>query len=247
MTRDEACWRYRHKVSLLARRVHERLAPDATVSLDDLISSGSLGLLEAFDRFEAARGIQFSTYAEYRIRGAMYDDLRKGDTFTRRRRQLAKKIERAIEEMRRELDRDPEPMEVADYLGITLDQFFSDVDRTKPVTLVSLDSGAESDEESRPLIERLIAGAQNSPDNRLKVDDIRSRLKDAILQLPERQRQCVAMYYGKDEMSLAEIAEVYGVTVSRISQILGDAKRKLRKKLEPLIESADFDHLEFHG
>lgn len=239
MTRDEVCNRYYRKVVLLARRVHERLAPDATIQIDDLVSSGALGLLEAFDRFEPARGIQFSTYAEYRIRGAMYDDLRKGDTFTRRRRQLAKRIERATEELRRAFDRDPEPQEVADYLGIDLDQYWRDVDRVKPISHVSLDGSPGGDEdEGRPLVERLMAANPTSPDSRLRTEDVRRQLKETIASLPDRQRQCVLMYYGK-EMSLQEISEVYGVTVSRISQILSDSRRKLRKKLDASVEPGD--------
>ena len=92
MTRDEVCHRFQRKVILLARRLSERLPSDASMQFDDLVSCGAIGLLEAFDRFEPSRGIQFSTFAEYRIRGAMLDALRSSDTFSRRRRQLANRI-----------------------------------------------------------------------------------------------------------------------------------------------------------
>ncbi len=240
MTRDEVCEKYRKKVVLLARRVYERLSSDASVQLEDLISCGAIGLLEAFERFDASRGIQFSTYAEYRIRGAMYDALRNDDTFTRRRRQLARKVEQAIDIVRKKVDRDPAPQEVADYLGITLEAYWEALDRVKPISHISL-SGVSygSDEEGRPLIEKLMNTNRVGADTRLMVEEVRRHLREAIMQLPDRQRQCVLMYYGK-ELSLAEIAAVYGVTVSRVSQILGEARNRLRKKMLPMIDKESF-------
>ncbi len=234
MTRDEVCVRFQSKVQLLARRVYERLSPDAGVGIDDLVSCGALGLLEAFDRFDESRGIQFSTYAEYRIRGAMYDDLRKGDAFTRRRRQLAKRLDHAATNLRKAKGCEPDPSEVADALEMSLDEYWKASERVKPISHVSLDSTAGDDEEGRPLIERLMFEHGESPDLRLRVADLRRHLKEAISALPERQRHCVLMYYGK-EMALKEIAAVYDVTVSRISQILSEARKQLRRKLEPII------------
>ncbi len=242
LTRDEVCVRYRSKVMLLARRVHERLAPDASVTLDDLVSSGALGLLEAFDRFDEGRGIRFGTFAEYRIRGAMYDDLRKGDTFTRRRRELAKRIDEAHETMRRRLGREPNDQEVADYMGVTLARFHSDVAKVQPISHVSIDRPLGDQDDARPLVEQITGNSIPLPDTGLKVDGIRSALKDAISELPDRQRHCVQMYYGK-EMSLKEIADVYGVTVSRISQILKQARGSLRKRISVHVDGADLDKL----
>ncbi len=238
MTRAEAVEHFRKKVLLLARRVYERLSPESTIQMEDLVSYGAIGLLEAFDRYDAKRGILFSTYAEYRIRGAMYDALRTQDSFTRRRRQLSRRVENATDSVRKRLDREPLPEEVAVELEMTLDEYWRAVDRVKPVSHVSLD--APVDEEERPLIEKLMSNPTANPDVRLAVQQIREELKEAVRQLPDRQRQCVLMYYGKD-LSLAEIAAVYGVTVSRISQILSQARDKLRKKLAPTIDRADLD------
>ena len=98
LSRDDACRRYQRKVQLIARGIYGKLSPDATIQLDDLVSCGAIGLLEAYDRFDESRGIAFSTYAEYRIRGAVYDALRGQDTFSRRRRELARRIERATDQ-----------------------------------------------------------------------------------------------------------------------------------------------------
>lgn len=240
LTREEACHRYRGKVSLVGRRVADRLPRDAAVQLEDLVSWGAIGLLEAFDRFDASRGIKFSTYAEYRIRGAMYDALRTHDTFSRRRRQLSRRIEQAQETVRKRLGHEPPPEKIAEELTMSLDDYWVAIDRVKPVSHVPF-SGV--DQGGRPLDETL-PGSDLGPGSRLTAAEARRHLTEAIQELPERERHCIMMYYGKD-MSLAEIAAVYNVTVSRISQILGAARGRLRKKLAPNINTADLNELEF--
>lgn len=242
LTRQEACVRYQGKVLLLARRLAERLPPDCQVELGDLISYGAIGLLEAFERFDDSREIQFSTYAEYRIRGAMLDALRSNDTFSRRRRQLARKIEHAAQDLRRGLGREPEPLEVAEQLGIDLDDYWAAMERVSPISVVSLDSGAGDDDETRTLLEQIENEASARPDADLGATDLRRLLRQAIGSLPERDRHCVLMYYGK-ELSLAEIAQVYGVTPSRISQILSGARARLRKRLASDVELSDLEVL----
>jgi RNA polymerase sigma factor for flagellar operon FliA len=221
----------------LARRVFER-APDASVQIEDLISSGAIGLLEAFDRFDPTRGIQFSTYAEYRIRGAMYDTLRSNDTFTRRRRQLAKRLDNAAEAVRRRTGDAPEPQDIADQLEMSLEQYWVALDQVKPISHTSINATEEGEDESRPLLERIMDPNNEETDAKMMIAEVKAQLQRCIEELPDRQRKCVLMYYGK-EMSLAEISKVYGVTVSRVSQILSEAREKLRKKLAPVVERTD--------
>jgi RNA polymerase sigma factor FliA len=243
MTRDEVCKRYQPKVMLLARRLHERLSSELRIPLDDLGAVGAIGLLEAFERFEPARGILFATFAEYRIRGAMYDALRDNDAFSRRRRQLSKRINQAAEEIRRAERRNPTAEEVAARLGIELDAYYDAVDRTKPVIHVPLDAPTDPDDPdgSRAMSER-IADPTRGADAGLVAQQLKAALKDAILELPERQRQSVMMYYAS-ELTLAEIAQVFGVTVSRVSQILSEARDKLRKRLVTTVDRADLEDL----
>lgn len=243
LTRDEACRRFQPKVMLLARRLHERLSSELRIPLDDLASVGAIGLLEAFDRFDPGRGILFATFAEYRIRGAMYDALRENDAFSRRRRQLSKRIHQAADEIRRVERREATAEEVARKLGIDLDAYYDAVDRTKPVIHVPLDAPSDPDDPdgSRTMSERL-ADPMRSADAGLVAQELKGVLKEAILELPERQRQCVMMYYSS-ELTLAEIAAVFGVTVSRVSQILSEAREKLRKRLIATVDRADLDDL----
>jgi len=236
LTRDQICHRYQDKVFLVARRIHERLSRHASVEIDDLVSWGAIGLLEAFERFDAAKGVRFSTYAEHRIRGTIYDQLRARDTSTRRRRDLAKRIEAARVRMLGKLGREPEPREIAKAMEISLDDYWKAVRKTAPTTHVSVD--APDEETGRPLLEILAANDGPSVEQQLVVQQVRDKLKEAIRALPERHRHCVMMYYDK-EMSLAEIGAVYGVSVSRISQIISDARRRMKKMLIDEVDLAD--------
>jgi len=237
LTRDEICVRYQDKVFLVARRIHERLSRHAGVEIDDLVSWGAIGLLEAFDRFDACKGVKFSTYAEHRIRGTIYDQLRARDTSTRRRRDLEKRLNFARQKLQRCLGREPAPEEVAEELGIDIDQYWAAVYKTAPTTHVSVDSPDE--ETGRPLLEVIADTSDAGVEQRIVMDQVRLSLRAAIKALPDRQRHCVMMYYDK-EMSLAEIAAVYDVSVSRISQIISEARKRLRTALAETIDLADF-------
>ena len=240
LTRDEVTHRFHRKILLIARQLADRLPSDVFMEFEDLVSYGAIGLLEAFERFDEDRGILFSTFAEYRIRGAMLDALRSQDTFSRRRRQLARRIESAHEPLRLQLSREPEPQETAELLGIDMDEYWSALDRVKPVTLVSIESTmADDNDEGRSLVEQL-ASQEENPSEKLLIAEMRRELESAVLALPEKQRHCIMMYYGR-ELSLAEIAEVYKVTPSRVSQILTEARGRLRKKLGRVIDVRELE------
>jgi RNA polymerase sigma factor for flagellar operon FliA len=122
-------------------------------------------------------------------------------------------------------------------MGITLDEYWAAIDRVKTISHVCID-GPSNDDESRPLMDKIMSNPNRNADVQLTVNEVKNQLSLAIQELPERQRQCILMYYGK-EMSLAEIAAVYGITVSRVSQVLSDSRAKLRKKLMPFVDKAD--------
>ena len=237
MTREQICAKYHDKVFLVARRIHERLSRNATVQIDDMVAWGAIGLLEAFERYDPSKGVRFSTYAEHRIRGTIYDALRARDTSTRRRRDLAKRIEAARQRLLRSKQREPLPEEIAAELNVDLERYWSAVDATKQITVVSYDT---PDEEGRPLMDVLSDPGASSAEQRVLADQVRTELRQAITELPERQRHCLMMYYDR-EMSLAEIGAVYSVSVSRISQILTEARNRLRRRLRSVIDPADLE------
>ena len=243
MTRDEACVHYHPRILLTARRLAERLPPTCGLTMEDLAGYGAVGLLEAFERFDAERKILFSTFAEYRIRGAMMDALRQNDSFTRYRREMAKRLDDAVETLRFDLGRTPEPEEVSENLGVDLATYWHMVDTTRPVTYVSIfdeDEHEGGGSSGRTMAEVLVGSDGRDPYRALMGQDARLLLKFAINELPERKRQCVILYYGRG-LNLSEIARVFEVTPSRISQILTAARRELREMLEDQVALGDFE------
>ena len=147
MTREQICQKFQSRIMLLARRLSARLPLGSELNRDDLASYGAIGLLEAIDRFDETRNILFSTYAEYRIRGAMMDALRSCDTFSRHRRQMSRNLQQTARGLEAKLGRPPSPREVADRLDITLEAYWELQDRVAPVSYVSLDNSDSVDGE----------------------------------------------------------------------------------------------------
>jgi len=245
MNREEICKRYQGRIMLLARRLSDRLPSGTELTREDLASCGAIGLLEAIDRFDETRNIQFSTYAEYRIRGAMMDALRASDTFSRHRRKLARRIQDATRNLAMRLGRQPEPEEVATSLEMSIEEYWEAMHRVAPVSYVSLDDteGPDGDDDGRARSESVVGTDADTAFRNLLQKEARDFLRVAIGRLPERKRTCVLLYYGRD-MSLAEIAAVFKVTPSRICQILGEARRDLRRSLKDTIEPNDLSSSE---
>ncbi len=240
LDRAGICQRYQGKVLYLARRLAERLPSDAGITVDDLASYGAIGLLEAFDHFDESLNIRFGTFAEYRIRGAMLDALRAMDSLSRRQRNLARQIEDAQRKLQLEHGSAPTPEQVAEKLGLDMESYWKAVEQASPVSHMSLEDSDSPKDEGADLLDGQLASSGEEVLVTLASRDARRMLEAAIRALPERKRQCVMMYYGRD-YSLAEIAEVYGVSVSRISQILSEARNSLRKVLQEQIAAQDLD------
>ena len=245
LSREEICRKYQRKILLLSRRISERLPPGCELGGEDLASFGAIGLLEAFDRFDENRDIQFTTFAEYRIRGAMMDALRATDTFTRHRRQVAKEVVEAERKLTGELGRPPQATEVANRLGMDLDTYWRTMDRVKPVSHVRIDAseGPDGGDGGRTFAETIADDSFRSAFSSIMGEQAKQALKEAIQGLPERKRECVLLYYGRD-MNLLEVAETFNVTPSRISQILSEARATLRKQLEGVVGAGDLEYRE---
>lgn len=233
MSREEVCQAFQSKILSIARRVHEHVACDeAGVSLEDLAAHGVLGLLEAYDRYDASHGSGFAQFAEFRIRGAMLDALRTMDTFTRRRHQASRRLRDASAAAAAALGRAPEPAEVARCMGVDLDEYWRTRDVASPVVLVPMDQAVDADGGIR---QALLPECANMAPVRIAVEEARAALRDAIAALPERERQVVLLYYGRD-LDLAEIGATLGVTASRVCQVLSAARGKLRATLAAAVD-----------
>jgi RNA polymerase sigma factor for flagellar operon FliA len=216
------------QVRLIARRIHERL-PES-VSLEDLVSTGILGLIHAIDRFDPTLNVKLKTYAEYKIRGAILDSLRGLDWAPRQQRKKAKQIEAAISSAEQKLKRAPREDEIATELGISIVEYHDWLVEVRGVNLGSLESGG-SDEENRDLLRFIADKEENWPSNLVERSELERLLAEAIARMPQIERTVLSLYYQK-ELTLREISKVVNLHESRISQLKSQAVLRLRSYME---------------
>lgn len=227
MGREELITTFTPKVRLLANMVSAKVGKQ--VEFDDLLHSGMVGLLDAIEKFDGSRGTRFSTYAEFRIRGAILDSLRGLDLLTRTSRDKANRLKRMISKLQTELDREPTHQEIANGLGVDLETYFQMLDDVKGVTLFSIDEG--HGEDARPLSEMLSLPDAHSAYEQLADADMRAVMKEAIKKLPERLRQIILLYYFQ-ELNLKEIGQVLTLSESRVCQLHSEAILRLRSRAQ---------------
>jgi RNA polymerase sigma factor FliA len=214
-------------VRFIARRIQERLPQH--VELEDLISAGNIGLIEAYSKFDRRRDIQFKSYAQFRIRGAILDSLRLLDWSPRELRRKARTIQEASRALSQRLGRAPSEQEIADAAEMSLEQLQQLMGEIKGLEIVSLNAerGEDMDEEELAYV---TAAPEDDPLFRCLEGESRQRLIDAIEELPEKERLVLTLYYY-EELTMKEIGFTLGVVESRVSQIHASAMRRLRGTL----------------
>jgi len=229
--RDELVASFTPRISAMARRLMARLPRDAAVELDDLFNSGALGLLDAMNRYDPERDVQFSTFADFRIRGAMLDVLRRVDPISRQARSTANRVQSVIAALEQRLGRPPEPPEVAEELGLSLETYWRTVNECRSVMLVSFEG--RTNQQSRSLSDLLSDPSAATVEESVALRQALVSMREAIdKHLTKRQKTVVALYYLKN-LTLKEIGAVLGVTESRISQIHTEACMRLRAHMAP--------------
>lgn len=214
------------QVRYIAERMIAKLP--SSVDRDDLIGAGVLGLLDAVEKYDEMRGVQFKTYAETRIRGAMLDSLRDLDWSSRSLRARAREIEVAARKIEQEKGRMAEEEELAAELGLELSAFQTLLGELRGLTLVELDN--HDDETPGASAWQVPDSPERSPLREYERQETRDKLIAAITRLPERERQVVALYYV-EELTMKETGAVLGLTESRVSQIHTQALIHLRAVL----------------
>lgn len=229
LSRDALIRQHAPLVRRIAQHMIARLPPN--VELDDLVQVGMIGLADALSRYEASQGVQFETFASQRIRGAMLDELRDNDWMSRTSRKGQKDIEAAIQRLEQQLGRAPRESEIADSMGLPLQEYQDLLGRVRGTQLLYLEDvnpGGGDGEES--FLDRYVADEQADPFALLRDQRLRQALVAAIENLPEREQYVMSMYY-EHEMNLKEIAAVLEVTESRVSQLHSQAIARLRTKM----------------
>lgn len=218
-------------VRWIARRIHERLPQH--VDMEDLVSAGTVGLLDAFRKFDPAKKVQFRSYAQFRIRGAILDSLRTLDWSPRDLRRKGRAVEEAIRQLTARCGRAPSEPEVAREMGLELDAYQQLLGELKGLEIgtLHLERSEDSGEEELAYVPN--AAEDDDPLFRCLRGEMRERLAAAIEQLPERERLVVTLYYF-EEMTMREIGLALGVVESRVSQIHSSAVAHLRVHLQDL-------------
>ncbi|MDD2366570.1 MAG: FliA/WhiG family RNA polymerase sigma factor [Desulfuromonadaceae bacterium] len=217
-------------VRYLVGRISAKLPPH--LDQQDLTSSAMIGLINAADRFDPLRGVLFKTFAEQHIRGTILDELRSYDVLSRSMRDKYKRLERELHNLENLLGRNPTSEEVADSLGISIDEYFELLDDVHVFTFISLDDSWEG-EDGNPLClaDVLCEAEEKSPQQQVMSMQLAEALGRAIDTLPEKERLAVTLYYNED-FNLKEIGETMGLTESRISQLISQAMVRLRGRLK---------------
>lgn len=216
------------QVRLIARRIHDRL-PES-VSLDDLISTGTVGLISAIDRFDAAHNVKLRTYAEYKIRGAILDSLRGLDWAPRQKRKRSKQIEAAIACVEQRLHRAPTEEEIAAELGLPIEEYHSWLIEIRGLNIGSLE-GTRGDDEGGDLLRFVADDREDLPSEIVERKELESLLHTAVARMPDSERTVITLYYY-EELTLREISKILGLHESRISQLKTQATLRLRSLLE---------------
>ncbi|MGI9296165.1 MAG: RNA polymerase sigma factor FliA [Pseudomonadales bacterium] len=217
----------------LVKRIahHLMLRFPASVQVDDLIQAGMVGLLEAARNYNGAKGASFETYAGIRIRGAMIDDVRKGDWVPRSVHRNSRRIAAAVKAIEDRQGREATDVEIAAELGVALDEYFNFLTDTNVSRLFSLDELCTQESQLD------IPADPNdvSPSQAVQASHLRAAISEQINDLPEREKLVLALYYD-EELNLKEIGQVLGVSESRVSQIHSQAMLRLRGRLSDWLQ-----------
>jgi RNA polymerase sigma factor FliA len=229
-TRDRLVLEYAPLIKYIAQKIAARLP--ANIELDDLISSGVIGLMDAIEKYDATRDNKFKTYAEFRIRGAILDELRAQDWVPRSVREKAKLLERCYAKIEQSKGRQATDEEVCEELSLSQEEYHDLLNQVRSVSLLSYDDLSHfSKADKRALHGYGDSGTKApTPFSEVNVAHVKKMIADAIHDLPEKQRLVLSLYYYED-LNLKEIGRVLDVTESRVSQLHTQAILRLKAKL----------------
>jgi RNA polymerase sigma factor for flagellar operon FliA len=220
-----------HIVEAVVRKIAPNLPHG--VAREEIVSEGIMGLIEAAQKFDSKRGVKFEKWAEIRIRGAIIDYLRRTDIISRPSRLIIKQIVKTIKELQNKLGREPEDEEIAKELGMTLDEYRTELEKISCLSILSLDEVIFDPEskEGKKLYEMITDEHINDPMNFAANSNLREIIEQALEKLDDKEREVIKMYY-LDGFHMKEISKKLKVSESRISQIHSKAMLKLRAELE---------------
>ena len=203
----------------------------ASVLVDDLIQAGLIGLMDAVNHYDPSQGATFETYAAIRIRGAMLDELRRNDWAPKSVHRKSREMMSAIHKIEARANRDARPQEIAEEMGISIEEYHELVLETNTCRVLNFGEVEYEDQDFSDTVADTTAGPLGGIQN----EEFRQYLAEAIRALPEREQLIVSLYYD-EELNLKEIGSVLGVSESRVSQLLSQAHLRMRTTLAEFIE-----------
>jgi len=226
--REQLILEHLPQVRWVATRFHERL-PD-TVCLEDLISVGIIGLINAIDSFDPKFNVKLKTYAEHKIRGAILDSLRGLDGVPPHKRKRLKQMQAAMDRLEQQFQRAPDEEEIAAELGISHKEYQDALLELRAVSIGSLDA-ATSDGDSRSLLNYVADRDDNSPARLLERSELEKLIHEGLDKMPRTERIVLDLYY-RQGLNIREIAPILDLHITRISQIKAQAVLRLRSYIE---------------
>jgi RNA polymerase sigma factor for flagellar operon FliA len=242
VSEEQMVLQYAPLIKYIASRLALRLP--SHISQEDLVSSGILGLIDAVHKFDPGKNISFKTYAEFRIKGAMLDELRSLDWIPRSVRKKVNLIDKAYAQLEKNLGRPAEAEEVAELLGLELSEFHQLLDETKAVSLVALESPRSLLDSRMGIMEfelQDILPDEKARDSfwSVRLAELQEIMIQAIEALPDKEKLLISLYYY-EELTMKEIGQIMGYTESRISQLHSQAMYRLRHKLREYAPDLEF-------
>lgn len=207
----------------------------ASMTRDDLASAAMMGLLDAANRFDPTRGILFKTFAEHRMRGAMLDEARRTDWFSRSLRDKQTRLTRALEQLEQRLGRPAEEQEIAAALEMDLESYRSLLTEVSHLGCVSLHQTIDEYEEGRTFIDNLADPQAVTPLENIERRELTRELAEHLERLTEKERLVISLYYY-EELTQKEIAEVLSLTEGRVSQLHSQALHKLKARMSSTLK-----------
>ena len=215
----------------LVELVVQRMVPQVPsfMTKEDMISAAMVGLIDAANKFDPGKGVKFKTFAEYRVRGAIFDEMRKLDWFSRSMRDKQNQLTQTMLRLERQFGRSPEEDEMAQELHLSMDEYHDLLGQVSHLGCVSLHETLDHSEEGRNFLDSLEDIAGPAPADIIEREELTQIMADILEELAEKERLVIALYYY-EELTQKEIAEVLGVSEGRVSQLHSQALLKLRVK-----------------
>ncbi len=228
--RDDLIVQYAPLVKHVVGKISKKMPPN--VEFEDLVGYGTLGLIDAIEKFDHERGVKFKTYAIPRVRGSILDELRARDWIPRSIRRKARRLDEAITQLENQTGGPVENEDVAAHMGLSMEEYRDLLNEVSGTSLLSLDEmwSVNDDQDKVPLQEAIAGDEEYQPDEVIDREEVKQILYEQVRDLPEQERIVITLYYYED-LTLREIGEVLELTESRVSQIHSKATSTLRSRL----------------